>query len=261
MYVRLAFAVAAHLEPDVLILDEVLAVGDAAFQQKCLDRVGAITRSGRTAILVSHNMAAVANLCQSAVWLQHGQVRDVGQARPLVDRYLAAQSKSVTEGVTFTDEQRRSGMGRQAQLERLEWLSGMPSQCGAPLHIRLHLRALAPTSDLSGGVGICTLDGTRLLTLDSDYDGERPRLAAGETATLDLRVPALPLGPGNYTIDVGIRSGTHVCLDYFAYVLRFEVIPGATTPDFVRHFANTGVRMSAGWTWGGALAATSTATL
>jgi lipopolysaccharide transport system ATP-binding protein len=88
MYVRLAFAVAAHLEPEILIVDEVLAVGDAAFQKKCLGKMDAVAQSGRTVLFVSHNMAAVEDLCSRALWLHRGRIEDEGAAGKIVSRYL-----------------------------------------------------------------------------------------------------------------------------------------------------------------------------
>src|SRR5213079_513091 len=78
MYVRLAFAVAAHLEPDILIIDEILAVGDVAFQRKCLGKMGDVAQSGRTVLFVSHNMQAVRTLCKSAMWLHGGMLQTIG---------------------------------------------------------------------------------------------------------------------------------------------------------------------------------------
>ena len=89
MYVRLAFAVAAHLDPDVLIVDEVLAVGDSAFQQKCLGKMRSIHEQGKTVILVSHNMSTVGSLCEKVIWLSEGRVKDVGSARTVIGRYLS----------------------------------------------------------------------------------------------------------------------------------------------------------------------------
>ena len=89
MYVRLAFAVAAHLEPDILIVDEVLAVGDSAFQQKCLGKMRDIRAHGRTVIVVSHNMATVASLCQKVIWLSDGRVKATGDAQEIIRRYLS----------------------------------------------------------------------------------------------------------------------------------------------------------------------------
>ncbi len=97
MYVRLAFAVAAHIEPDVLLVDEVLAVGDAAFQKKCLDRMGQATQEGRTVLFVSHNMPAVTQLCDRGVWIDGGVVRQIGSSEDVVKEYLASGSESPSQ--------------------------------------------------------------------------------------------------------------------------------------------------------------------
>ncbi len=94
MYVRLAFAVAAHVEPDVLLVDEVLAVGDAAFQKKCLDRMSAATGEGRTVLFVSHNMPAVTQLCDRGVWIHRGEVQHTGSSESVVKEYLAAGTQA-----------------------------------------------------------------------------------------------------------------------------------------------------------------------
>src|SRR5262249_31188919 len=88
MFVRLAFAVAAHLEPEILLVDEVLAVGDVAFQKKCLGKMQEVSRVGRTVLFVSHNMAAIGQLCQHAIWLDNGAIREEGPARDILAAYL-----------------------------------------------------------------------------------------------------------------------------------------------------------------------------
>ena len=94
MYVRLAFAVAAHLDPEILIVDEVLAVGDAEFQKKCLGKMGEVAGEGRTVLFVSHNMAAIQRLCKKSIWMQNGKIKDFGEAKLIVDEYLDS-TKSV----------------------------------------------------------------------------------------------------------------------------------------------------------------------
>ena len=94
MYVRLAFSVAAHLEPEILMMDEVLAVGDAAFQQKCLDKMHEIRQQGRTILFVSHDMAAITRLCKRVILLEHGKVTFDGEASEVVKRYLSSSLKS-----------------------------------------------------------------------------------------------------------------------------------------------------------------------
>jgi lipopolysaccharide transport system ATP-binding protein len=106
MYVRLAFAVAAHLEPDILIVDEVLAVGDADFQKKCLGKMNdASNKSGRTIIFVSHNLQAVNNLCTNALWLEKGSVRSIGNTKSVVNEYLSTLHKksSIKEFCTLNE--------------------------------------------------------------------------------------------------------------------------------------------------------------
>jgi lipopolysaccharide transport system ATP-binding protein len=97
MYVRLAFAVAAHLEPEILLIDEVLAVGDAVFQKKCLGKMGAVAKEGRTVLFVSHNMTAVQNLCNRVIWLNQGQIQDMGPVNTIVGEYMSSAIDSMTE--------------------------------------------------------------------------------------------------------------------------------------------------------------------
>lgn len=103
MYVRLAFAVAAHLEPEILIVDEVLAVGDAAFQKKCLGKMGDVAKGGRTVLFVSHNMAAVSSLCKKAVFLRDGVVVNNGMTEHVIDEYLSLGEKTQQGEVSFSD--------------------------------------------------------------------------------------------------------------------------------------------------------------
>lgn len=97
MFLRLAFSVAAHLEPDILLVDEVLAVGDASFQKKCLGKMEDVAKAGRTVLFVSHNMAAVESLCQRVIWLQHGKIHKIGDAAEIVPLYLRTTLQTVTE--------------------------------------------------------------------------------------------------------------------------------------------------------------------
>ena len=112
MYVRLAFAVAAHLEPEILIVDEVLAVGDTAFQRKCLGKIGDIVKGGRTVLFVSHNMAAIENLCRKILFLDSGKLILEGDPRKVINHYLQAVSLAATNGVPLGDRKDRSGNGR-----------------------------------------------------------------------------------------------------------------------------------------------------
>src|SRR5208282_657418 len=111
MYVRLAFAVAAHLEPEILIVDEVLAVGDAEFQKKCIGKMQDVSKGGRTVLFVNHNMQAVVALCRTAVWLQGGKLLEAGESRNLVGKYIEKHAvEGLNPNLSLADKP-RSGSG------------------------------------------------------------------------------------------------------------------------------------------------------
>ncbi len=114
MYVRLAFAVAAHLEPEILIVDEVLAVGDAAFQKKCMGRMGSVAREGRTILFVSHNMGVIETMCSKAYWLEKGQVKRLGAAHEVVQQYLAETMRPASLVMNLADVPRTGTWGSAA---------------------------------------------------------------------------------------------------------------------------------------------------
>ena len=109
MYVRLAFAVAAHLEPEILMVDEVLAVGDAQFQKKCLGKMGDVAKEGRTVLFVSHNMAAISNLCEKVLVLEHGSLIAIEQSSVAITKYL--QLDDANQGTGNINKRNRSGNG------------------------------------------------------------------------------------------------------------------------------------------------------
>jgi lipopolysaccharide transport system ATP-binding protein len=222
MYVRLAFAVAAHLEPEILIVDEVLAVGDAEFQKKCLGRMGEVTKEGRTILFVSHNMAAVGSLCKTGVLLERGRVVSLGTARETVDRYL----RHVTGGDNF-DVVFSKGAGDGLRMERACVLAdGEPAgvlPLGAALGLRVHYHAPTPTRNPRLGFIITASDGTKLLYVDNQYQPSEPLQAPATDGVITCNLGAVPLMPGDYTISLllGVMSAanSHVEVD----VLSFSV--------------------------------------
>src|SRR5207245_1581008 len=126
MYVRLAFAVAAHLEPEILILDEVLAVGDAAFQKKCLGKMGRVAKEGLTVLFVSHNMSAISGLCERVIVLERGAAVFDGPTRAGIDRYMGTAAKS--SRIDLRDDKQHWGPGRYARIKAIALLNeaGLP---------------------------------------------------------------------------------------------------------------------------------------
>jgi homopolymeric O-antigen transport system ATP-binding protein len=251
MYVRLAFAVAAHLEPEILIVDEVLAVGDADFQKKCLGKMDDVSRrEGRTVLFVSHNTGVVTSLCGTAMWLDAGSIRERGSARAIVGEYLARRTPDRDRVIPLAGLPRpHAAADDRLRLQSLEWLSDVPLRHGEPVRARLRVKTLAPVSAVMAGIGFSNLEGARLLSYDSNFEGGlRPDLAKPGEYSVDLSIGSLPLAPDLYNVDVGSRSGDFHNLDYIPACCQLEVISGPTTPGYIV-VRGAGVRLSSEWSW------------
>ncbi len=197
MYVRLAFAVAAHLEPEILIVDEVLSVGDARFQQKCLGKMDDVARGGRTVLFVSHNMAAVQRLATSALLLERGRLKASGPVRSMVALYLGGDAHA-----SFSVD-RRSGL---PQILAADLIDGAGRRVATPLNtesfgFRVRFVLPEPRSGMTIGIGVLAADGTVVFTHNTaDVALAVPR-AAGEYEARVL-VPADTLLAGDYHLAV-----------------------------------------------------------
>jgi lipopolysaccharide transport system ATP-binding protein len=248
MYVRLAFAVAAHLEPEILIVDEVLAVGDASFQKKCLGKMREVSvGDGRTVLFVSHNMGAVRSLCAKACWINDGTVHAFDEVDPVVEAYLKTTHSASLTVFNAQEIPRVGDVGSAAQITEVRLNDGKPVESGAPFTAQLTLSASRKVEEASVGLGFCLLDGTRLLTIDSDLRDGRFTLEAGQTVTIEARLPEFPLQPATYMVDLGIRSGNFHAVDYLACAFSVDVLPGRETPAFLANSATPGARVSAEW--------------
>jgi lipopolysaccharide transport system ATP-binding protein len=214
MFVRLGFSVAAHLNPEVLIVDEVLAVGDVAFQRKCLGKMNEVSRGGRTVLFVSHNLAAVERLCQRALVLQKGRLEFEGTAQAAIDLYLRDVGEPETAAESHAADL-RNAPGRPSQcrplLQRLELFTGdgQPLNAslpiGAGLRAHVYFRLEQPTADFDVCLGFDSLLGQRILTAHSVFEPKRthePR--AGEQVYI-CEIPSLTLTPGQYKLKVGLN--------------------------------------------------------
>jgi lipopolysaccharide transport system ATP-binding protein len=250
MYVRLAFAVAAHLEPEILIVDEVLAVGDAQFQKKCLGKMQEVAKGGRTVIFVSHNMGTVTSLCSRALWMAEGKVHRTGAVREIVNDYLSKGMVSDYQTINLKEIPRPSFVhDDRLRLESIEWLNDVPLQHGEPAEALIRFTTTAPVEGVSVGIGFSTIEGTRLLSYDTDFqDGSRPNLSQARTHCVKLTIDSLPLGPAIYSLDVGCRSGDSHALDYLPAVAQVEIIPGPKTPGSIIR-QDAGVRFQSSWFW------------
>ncbi|MGH2956301.1 MAG: ABC transporter ATP-binding protein [Solirubrobacterales bacterium] len=223
MYVRLAFAVAAHLEPEVLLLDEVLAVGDAEFQRKSFDKIMDVAQEGRTVVFVSHNLAAVQKICTHSAWFDHGRLVGIGPTQEVVSSYLAEVGSKQSGGVAEVgDDVHRIGVGG-AKLVRVELRDSQGQamdrvNLGEPFSLTLTFEVDQTIPDATIEVGISSADGTRVVTSLSSDDGNRVSLSPGtREVAVDLELTLLP---GDYWFDVGIHN-PEVSLDFVERVLSF----------------------------------------
>jgi lipopolysaccharide transport system ATP-binding protein len=250
MYVRLAFGVAAHLEPEILIIDEVLAVGDAEFQKKCLGKIDQVSRrDGRTVLFVSHDMGAITSLCPNVIWLERGTICEHGPTRPIIDRYLAHEISKDTI-VPLCQVYRPPDLrDDRLRLETLEWISGLPLRHGESVRARIRFRTRVPLAQVSIGIGFSTFDGRRLLTYDTDFqDGLRPSINRPGVHSVDIKIDSLPLAPDLYDLDLGCRSGDSHQLDYLPSAISLEIIPGLNTPAYIIR-KDAAVRLACEWKW------------
>ena len=249
MYVRLAFAVAAHLEPDILVVDEVLAVGDAEFQRKCLGKMEDVSRrEGRTILVVSHNMGIVTSLCSKALWIDQGSINNSGNPEAVVGHYLGQAVPTQDRLIRLDRIQReRWAADDRLRFECLEWLSSLPLQHGKPARVRVHFEIRAPVHGVSIIIGFNSSSGTRLLTYHMDDQATRRDFACPGRFSVDLLIDPLILGPNIYQVDLGSRSGDFHGLD-FVSACELEVIAGPSTPALIAQKA-LGVRLEGNWSW------------
>lgn len=210
MYVRLAFAVAAHLEPEILIFDEVLAVGDQAFQQKCLGKMQQVATShGRTILFVTHHMPAVRRLCERCVVLHKGEATPPIPVESAIEHYnRALNAGESAHDIDTSALPRDHGKGKSCRIARICAKGESPLSYGSPLHLQITLECAETVKDVMVGVGFDTMDGSRVLTLDSDSQGGPLTLPRGQHQ-LSLRLDFFPLHPGQYSISVATCTGAH----------------------------------------------------
>lgn len=212
MYVRLAFAVAAHLEPDILIVDEVLAVGDAEFQRKCLGKLSEVAAGGRTVLFVSHNMGAIRRLCDRCILIDRGHVAADGSPAQTIDLYLSQATPGLEGGVFVRDG---SPAPDQAFfVDRVTTRRGLDEEptdsfdCDSPLFVCIEYSARRPVAGMHGDLQLRRLDGTIVYEGNSLDAGDDPflDLIAG-TGMLAIMVPPRVLGAGTYEILLNFWSG------------------------------------------------------
>ena len=217
MYLRLAFAVAAHIDPEILVIDEVLAVGDAAFQKKCIGKVAEIARSGRTVLFVSHQLTLVQKLCTRVVLIAGGTVQAEGPTHDVIETYLRSLEVRASEDIASREA--RGGRGR-VRIAGIDLISeaGLPMS-GQPLLVRFGLNGNDPvecsfTIYDEFGDAVTSFDSADHSDHDLDGDG------------FSLLCPQLLLRPGHYRINAALTAPDGQMEDHLEGAVMFEVQPG-----------------------------------
>jgi lipopolysaccharide transport system ATP-binding protein len=222
MQMRLAFSIAAHLEPDILIVDEVLAVGDAAFQKKCLGRIGNATREGRTVLFVSHNMPTLLALCDRALLLDGGALIDEGSTPRIVERYLAAQLANGSIGLDERYDRSGDGSVRLTSV-RIENAAdiGAAIRSGSRIKVVLGYRSAAPLHQPQFVVSILDQMDIGLFVLHNEMGGGLPDVLPPQGYVSCFTEP-INLTPGRCMVHLEVLKG-NARADYVPYAASFEV--------------------------------------
>jgi lipopolysaccharide transport system ATP-binding protein len=230
MYVRLAFAVAAHLEPEILIVDEVLAVGDAQFQEKCLGAMQETASSGRTVLFVSHNMASIQHLCKRALLLRDGRVVGDGRPREVIGQYFSEVERAPSVRLEDWKDRRSNGQARIVQLDIADG-AGRPTErvpVGGTVRLVITADFRETVPDPCFGILIHTATGEPLLDLRSRHDGLRLGRVRGR-ARVAVALERVGLYPGDYLLSPWIADAAiKTDIDWVRHCcsLRVEPAPG-----------------------------------
>jgi ABC-type polysaccharide/polyol phosphate transport system ATPase subunit len=253
MYMRLGFSVAINVDPDVLLVDEVLAVGDEAFTHKCLDKFADFRRRGRTVLLVTHSLDLVARFCDEALWLDLGIVRGKGDPRRVIDAYLmdvsAAENKALARPhvVAASPSEAPPDMtkavegrwgSREAEILAVEFVrtDGVAAhvfESGEALAIRMRVRAHRALEDFVFGVALFSADGVCCYGTNTDIEGAEPREFSGD-GEVEFIIESLCLVAGTYKVDVAIHRRDGVPYDYHRSLYTIRVTSRLNETGIVR---------------------------
>ncbi len=230
MYVRLAFAVAAHLESQIILVDEVLAVGDAAFQKRCLAKIGEVVREGRTVLFVSHNMASIEALCESCLLIRQGRLEDKGEPGKIIERYMAAEAGQGSGERSLIDHpgRRRDSIPMMTSValfsDSRQPISGL--RMGSPLSVRVSFSSPEPLRPIIG-VNIRTAQGAPVFGVSNRWTHQGFDGPVLRSATISCDFKSLPLMPGTYIVDLGFGDFGDISreLDVVFEAIAFEVFP------------------------------------
>ena len=228
MYVRLAFAVAAHLEPEILLVDEVLAVGDAAFQKKCLGKMGDVAKEGRTVLFVSHNMAAIENLCSTSMFLDNGEVRSSGNTTDMITQYMKHAFSLTT--VPLANRVERRGDGRilitafHLEDDKGQRVPALRSGQDCQFVFTYECSDGLPKKNVTASFLVKTHQRIRLFIQRTNFTNQNFKVVSAKGQFV-CRIPRLPLTAGQYGVDVFVAINEEPS-DWMDDAVQFAVETG-----------------------------------
>jgi ABC-type polysaccharide/polyol phosphate transport system ATPase subunit len=224
MYVRLGFSIAAHLNPHILLLDEVLAVGDAAFQKKCLERIGELKQAGTTIVFISHDLGAVERICDRVLLLRRGEVSACGDPREVIAEYQSHTDGS-SLNVTTTWVTSQTAEIRSLKFQDVDGF-GLPFRTGGPLSALVEFKAQIPIADVVFEILFYTADREVLCQFSTESSGDSFSIEPG-TGVIEFFCPEIGLAPGLYYTDVAIKErGAPEALHWQYQSAMLRVDPG-----------------------------------
>jgi lipopolysaccharide transport system ATP-binding protein len=245
MTMRLAFSVAVHLNPDILLVDEALSVGDASFQKKCIAKMQAFVASGATVIFVTHDIGLVNKWCKRVLLLDKGRLIEDGPASSVMPKYLQAVNPVTGYRIQFEGNPLAEKTG--LSLRELVVNSGEAVRYGLPFRMDMTFQTLLPLERLSFSLVLSSLDGARLVSCDSDMPGEKISVEPNRLYAVSVTLRRLDLSPGSYLLDVAFRQDDALVLDYRPACLRIEVLAPEDAAYSTR-LAASGTRPVFDWT-------------
>lgn len=263
MYMRLAFSVAAYLDPEILIVDEVLAVGDAAFQKKCLGRMQDISTEGRTVLFVSHNMTAIRSLCSRGILLSEGRKVFEGTAGACVDQYLSQVTQTGANEVDLTTVRRPQVADTTLKIEMVKICSSDGRaliRTGEPIEVELFFQVSEPLTEVALGISISSATNVSVLECRSSHSyGAISSLSRGKYS-IKCRIEQNLLSPGLYLLSVGARCASKF-LDYVPQAMTFEIYSDDTVASLWLDDVQGCIRVPSQWTKPSAIGEYETTTL
>jgi len=244
MYVRLGFAVAVHVEPEILLVDEVMAVGDEEFQRRCFDHMYKLRRDGATVVFVSHSLSMVESMCENAAWLDHGSLMETGPAVEVCQSYLSRVNDAEAERISaeqaemdagrdveLTGEHRGSGEIRIYHVDILDpqWNRVPHARTGEPLRIRLWYDAAVPIDNPRFAFDLFQEEGVHIAGASTQGQLKTGEIQAGQ-GFIDFVVPNWPVNPGSYFIGVAVTDsdGLHT-FDHVDRIVPVKVAAGGSS--------------------------------